>query len=564
VERIALLPFENLSGDASLDWIEAAAPGILRVEMTGALKTVPVQVDSAGDAWTTRATEICYGYFSRVGSKLRLEMVVQDASRVKTVRTFSAEGPLAGGLVPLLDPIARQLDKRVRPLGTHSRDAIEQWGRAMGATDPKIRTAAFEKVVADDAKFGPGYVGWTQTLLAMGDRAGASRAIAKARDKGALLDDVSRAELDLISSNMTGDRRMRHEALVTLSRLTQHDVFAVRALADEEFKARHFAVATDLYRKAAGLDPTDAALLNSFGYAQAFARDLSGAAGTLKEYAKQPGQQANGLDSLGEVHYFLGEFADAEDYFLKAHRANAALLGGGDLLKAAEARLMTGDKNGADGLFHQYTDFRRRSKDPNLALESARWEYRTGRRPQAIAHLESFTGSASGDAAAVADAQLVIWYLQTGDTAKAAAHASRAADRAASLQMRNLAAVCKYLVAPSSLTGMPKPVQAISLLLDKRFADAAPLLKQIYDRTNPSLDGEARALYAWALIESRKVKDAQDLVELYPLPEFSGDPMFASLIFPRFLQLRAAVRDYEGRHEEAEDLRKLYAEFGGK
>ncbi|MGH9665392.1 MAG: tetratricopeptide repeat protein, partial [Bryobacteraceae bacterium] len=480
VERMAFLPFENLSGDESLDWISSAAPGILRVEMTGALNTVPVQVDTVRDTWTTRATEICYGYFSRAGAKLRLEIVVQDSARSKTVSSFSAEGPLAGGLLPLLDPIAHRMDKRVRPLGTHSQDAIEQWGRAMAAPDPQARAAAYEKVVADDGKFGPGYVGWAQALLAAGDRAGATRVIGKARDMGALLDDVSRAEMDLLSSNMTGDRQLRHEALVTLSRLTQHDVFAVRSLAEEEFKARHFTVAADLYRKASGLDPEDAALLNSFGYAQAFARDLPGATSTLKDYAKQPGQQANGLDSLGEVHYFLGKFADAETYFLKAQQANAALLGGGDLLKAAEARLMTGDRNGADGLFRQYADFRRRSKDPNVDLESARWEYRTGRRSHAVAHLESFTASGSGDAASLADAQLVIWYLEAGDTARAAVHAGRAADRASSTQMRSLAAACKFLVAPSTLAGMPKPVQAISLLLSKRFSDAVPILKEIY------------------------------------------------------------------------------------
>lgn len=564
VERIALPPFENLSGDASLDWITTAAPAILRVEMAGGLKNVPVQVESLRDIWPARATQICYGYFSRLGTKLRLEVVIQDAASVKTVQTFSEEGPLADGVEPLLYPIAHSLDRRhVRPLGTRSQDAIQQWGRAMLDPDPQARVAAYQKVIADDAKFGPAYVGWAQALLAAGDRDGAQHVIGKARTMGALLDDISQAQLDLMSASLTGDNQRKHEALVALSRLTQHDVFAVRALAQEELKRRHFAVAVDLYRKATGLDPEDASLLNSFGYAQAFARDLSGATKALEEYAKRPGQRANGLDSLGEVHYFLGKFADAQEDFLKAHRANPSLLGGGDLLKAAEARLMTGDRNGADGFFRQYENFRRRLKDPDIELERARWEFLSGRHDQAIARLESFTASASGDVAARADAQLVIWYLQEGNADRAAAYAGRAADRASTNQMRAVAAACKFLVAPS---GGPAPpsVQAISLLLRQQFAEAMPILERIYDQTDPSFDGEVRALYAWALIEARKVKEAQDLVELYPLPEFSGDPMFASLIFPRFLQLRAKVREDEGRRDEAESCRKLYAELGGR
>jgi len=564
VERLAFLPFENLSGDPSLDWISAAAPGILRIEITGALRTTPIQVQTARDAWAARATEICYGYFSRIGTNLRLEMVVQDAARNKTVRTFSAEGAVASGIEPLLDPIAHQLDKRVRKLGTTSQDAIEQWGLAMEATDRQTRLAAYEKAVGDDAKFGPAYVGWAQALLAGGDREGAERVIAKGRGMGALLDDISRAELDLMASNLNGDEKMRHGALVALSRLTQHDVSAVRALAEDEFQARHFSVAVDLYRKAAGLDPADPSLLNAFGYAQAFARDLSGATSTLEKYAKQPGQQANGFDSLGEVNFYLGRFSDAEKYFLKAQQTNSALLGGSDLLKAAEARLMTGDRNGADALFHQYANFRLHFKDPNVKLESARWDYLTGRRQQALTHLESFSSTATGDPASAADSQLAIWYLQIGDATLAASHATRAADRASTPQMRNLAAICRYLAAPSASATVPKSVEAISLLLSKRFSEAVPVLKQLYDATNPSFDGQVRTLYAWALIENHQVKDAQDLIEMYPLPEFSGEPAFASLIFPRFLGLRAAVRDFQGRRDEAEACRKLYREFGGQ
>ena len=570
VERLAFPPFENLSGDTSLDWIGAAVPAVIAQDVNASVRTAPVRVETAAGAWAAHASEIAYGYYSRVGHRLRLQMVVQDLQTSKTVQTYSAEGPLAGGILPLAYSIARDLEpRRVHGPGTTSEDAIHQWGTAMTAPDEPARMAAYARSVADDANFGPAYVGWSQALVAAGDREGAARVLAKGRGRGALLDDVSRAELDLAQANLTADAEMRRQALVALSRLTQSDAVAVRALAENELRARHFQTAVDLFRKAAARDSSDPGILNLMGYAQAFEMDLGGAVSTLEEYGRRSGQQANAYDSIGEVNFYLGHFDDAERYFLKAHDTNAALLGGADLLKAAEARIMAGDLRGADGLFQQYADFRRRFKDPIVEIETARWEYLTGRRQKAVSRLESFAGANAGDPAAVAESQLAIWLLGAGNDAatreRAAGLCARAAEKASSPAAKSLAGTCGFLAsggtAPES--NLSKPVAAISLLLARRFADAAPVLKQVYEQTNPSFDSQARVLYAWALVETGHTSAAADLVELYPLPEPAGEPMFDSLIFPRFLKLRAAVRQAQGRREEASACLNLYARLGG-
>jgi tetratricopeptide (TPR) repeat protein len=565
VERLALTPFENLSGDVSLDWIGAAAPSIIAVEVNGSVKTAPIRVESARDAWAAHATEIAYGYYSRQGTHVRLEMVVQDLASGQTIQTYSAEGPLAAGILPLADSIARAVEpRRTHPLGTTSQDAIEQWGTAMTVADPAARLAAYERALSDDANFGPAYVGWSQALLASGDRAGASKAIEKGRGRGALLDDVSRAQLDLEAAKLNGDPTLRREALVALSRLTQSDAAAVRALAETEWQARHFQTAADLFRKAAARDPGEPALLNTLGYALACTGDLSGAVKTLEEYGRRSGEEANAFDSIGEVNFYLGHFDEAERYFLKAHDTNAAMLGGGDLLKASESRMMTGDLRGADGLFRQYADFRRRFKDPAVELETARWEYLTGRRQQGLSRLETFAGENPGDAGAFAESQLAIWYLDTGQPQRAAEHTARAAEKASSPGAKNLAAACRYLAgADAARESVPNPIAAVALLLAKRFTDAAPVLKQVYEQTNPSFDGQARSFYAWALAETGHAKDAADLVELYPIPGSVGEPLFSSLMFPRFLKVRAAVREAQGRRDEAAACMKLYGQLGG-
>ena len=58
----------------------------------------------------------------------------------------------------------------------------------------------------------------------------------------------------------------------------------------------------------------------------------------FEQYQKLAPDEMQRLDSLGEVSYFLDDFESAAKYFEQAAQKNPA-----EWLKAAEARLMTGD-----------------------------------------------------------------------------------------------------------------------------------------------------------------------------------------------------------------------------
>ena len=83
------------------------------------------------------------------------------------------------------------------------------------------------------------------------------------------------------------------------------------------------------------------------GYAQAFAGDLEAAKQSFERYARDPAHAANALDSQGEAEFLNGKFADAEKDFLAAHAKSSAMLGGGDLLKAAYSRWLAGRPAGS-------------------------------------------------------------------------------------------------------------------------------------------------------------------------------------------------------------------------
>jgi hypothetical protein len=64
------------------------------------------------------------------------------------------------------------------------------------------------------------------------------------------------------------------------------------------------------------------------------------------------------------------------------------------------------------------------------------------------------------------------------------------------------------------------------------------VLKGLYERTPPTSDGEVRMFYAAALVAAGQEAEARQLLTRWPLPENGGDPLFQSLVYPQFLELR--------------------------
>jgi hypothetical protein len=85
----------------------------------------------------------------------------------------------------------------------------------------------------------------------------------------------------------------------------------------------------------------------------------------------------------------------------------------------------------------------------------------------------------------------------------------------------------------------------------------------LYRETNPSVDGQIRTLLAWADVETGRIEEARKLVQIYPLPLSAGDPVLASLIFPRFLYLRGVVLDGEGKKSKAKQSYDLFLRYSG-
>jgi len=562
VERLAIIPLENLSADPSFDWAGRAVSTVLVYDLAAAPNVYAQPVESLAGAQSIRASRIVQGYFVVRSGRIEIRATLLDPRKTITVASFALDAPLQPGLLPLANQLAKRLNPNTRPFSTSNAAAFQDFGAALSKPDAASELSSFESATAADPRFAAAAMSSARLLIESGSRDQARTILAAAMN--AHPDPIDQARLEYLAATAANDTAARVKALKIMTRLTPADSQVPRELADLQSVQRQFPDAVRSYETVTRLDPEDSQAWNQLGYAYAYAQNLAAARRALEHYRQLlPPEEANPLDSLGEVSFYLGDYAGAEHYFLQAHEKNPAEFAGGELIKAAQARLMLGDLPAADAIFHRYLGLLQRSQGNLAGYQQAQWEFLTGRRKAALARLEKLVPAVEGEAQALALCQLSIWKLETGDSKAAAELAAQAVSSARTPRLRNLSAVCRFLTAmPASSSGLPA-ADAYARLFEGKFTDAVPVLEGLYRETNPAADAQVRTLLAWAYVESGRMPQAQQLLDRAPIPLSSGEPLFADLIFPRYFYLRGAVLQKEGKRAEAKQNYELFLKYAG-
>lgn len=568
--RLAVAPFENLSGDGSLDWVGAALAEVVSSQLAGSAEWAPVRVGGAADPASAAARMMLSGYFTGSGDRLRLKVQLEDLTTRRVSKVYAAGRSRQEGVIELGGAVARWLDPQAAPYETRNLKALRALSEGRLAASAKQAAAAFERAVIEEPGYGAAWAAWVQTLLASGDRSGAKSVLDKAKAQGERLPPRRRAELAYLDAVLMDDRGARRKALSDLVRFSPADAGLLRLLAAEETAAGDFGGAADHYRKACSLDPADPVGWNQLGYAEARRKNLAAAAAALQEYVRLAPGEANPLDSLGDVHYFLGSFADAEKHYLAAYEKDPRFLGGATLYKAARARLMTGDIAGADGLFRRYFEARSAAGDVLAGYVRAQWLYLTGRRREGVEAMQKLASGKEGasEAALLAKAQLAAWALGEGDRRTALELSSQALELGRSPLVRTAAALCRTAAgAPPEGAASTQPLVRLGMaygsLLEGRYREAANLLEKLAAEADPLGAEQAHILLAWALLETGREAEAAPLVETFGLPQAGVEPVFGYLTFPRIFVLRSRVLEMQGRKAEAARAKEIAQKLSG-
>src|SRR5262249_42011111 len=132
-------------------------------------------------------------------------------------------------------------------------------------------------------------------------------------------------------------------------------------------------------------------------------------------------KEANPLDSLGDIHFYWNRFPEAEKFYRQAYEKDATFENGASLLKAATARLFTGDQSGAKKIFQEYESSRRAARDPIVDFFLSLSDYLLRKPAEAMRRLENFAATTKApEIAALADCTVTVWLLESGDRAGAA------------------------------------------------------------------------------------------------------------------------------------------------
>ena len=126
VDRIAILPLENLTAESSLDWIPAASQNTLLRQLTGIGKAVPIAAPNTREARLQGADRAVEGYLSGDSNVLRIHAVIEDLKHLKAASEIDITGPRQKGVLPMLDQLAKAVNPDARPFSTSNANAFER------------------------------------------------------------------------------------------------------------------------------------------------------------------------------------------------------------------------------------------------------------------------------------------------------------------------------------------------------------------------------------------------------------------------------------------------------
>ena len=591
VERLAILRFENLSGDASMEWAGRGFSELLSAQVPSSPERqiiAPARLHSfdralgphsigapgisseATQAQSAGATQLGYGTFTLRNGKLEAQLTLESVSGMKTLRVLSATAP-AGDLLGAATALAAQLTAKPQAYGTSNARALAAFMRALETTDPAVMEAAAGLAIAADPDYAGPYRLLAQARLQQQDRAGALAALDRALQRGNAIPELERVRIELEVAELNGNSGGRQAALGKLVKLDGTDPLSWIALGEGAMSRHQFRASLDAFRHASELQPEDGRLFNSMGYAAGEAGDLDAGMKALRRFQALRPNDVDAIDSMGDIHVVNGRLSEAENFYLEAARKNPAFLNHVEYLKAAMAHLWTGDASGANNLAEQYLRARGEAKDPALDYRRAQWTWISGRRKAAAQQMGAFALSAENgparDLAARAYAEMSLWSTLSGDRDMGGRLAQKALSMAGPGSAVN-AVMARYLAQPSAGPAVwaeraaqqfPSPAAAsvrntalvYALLLERQFQPAQLLLQRMWDGDLPGGDEGLSVLLGWTLLETGKTQEAAALLRFHPVPAATGLTPFTTFYLPRLLYLRGQLADQENRRDDA-------------
>jgi Tfp pilus assembly protein PilF len=568
--HVVLLPFENLTGDASLDWAERLIPFSLARQMEGLPGLRVLQAATPSQASAGSATHEIGGYFELRRGTLELRYLVHDARS----HHLLAEGVLAVNSPwdRRLDTLAQhllaalQLKARPRRPAFHSEAVARQLSEALAAPD----AARFEAAATSDPACGPCWLGWAEFVSRSGPDAAFRTVIDGAHRRAAIIDPISLARLDLLDSTLRHDAPARLDALRRLSSALPSDPAMLTDYAEALVGARQFAKSVDAYQRALALNDSGPTLWNAYAYALAYAGRFAEAAKAARHYAELDKTGPNPFDTLGEIALLGGRFGDAAQSFTASFEKQPNFNSGLAMEKAALARMLNGNRVEAGQSLDRYLTDRAAKQDPWTLLARARWQYIFGQTAAAHDLLDRLAATPADPIAPIAAAQRALRAVAENDLPTARRSAQLARSLARTPAQLLFAALAQVAVDPElasktfSDPAWRSESRALALTLRADWAPAAAAWREALRYSRGGSDAHQRELLALCLVSSGHAAQAAPLVDKqWPLLTREQALVYDFLILPDLFYTRAEIARAAGNDGEMHRYYGLYQQYAG-
>lgn len=371
--RVALVKFDNQGGEGD-SWL-ASFVSALSAHQVRDLSLV----DDSEGVRQSGVGRVIRGRFAKSSKGFRIEARLTDSTTTAVLGSFDtevAEAELAGATNEMLEKLLGVKTK----LDGDSKEWVE-YAKALASNG----LASF---VSGHAGFAPAYPILARQLIQQGKR---EEAVALAGKFPAAGDAYSKAQLSIAVAG-TGPERLR--ALNELASFRKGDPALQAELAQLASGIGDWIQAAAYYRELTRIEPTKPDWWNSLGYAEANLGKVAKAVEALNEYRRLAPNEANPIDSLGEVNYMNRKFAEAAGFFEEQARRYPTFQNGAGFRKAAFARYFAGDVKAADQNFEAWTKL----VNPNAQLfQRAMWLARTKRVAEAKALLSKEIAGSFGE-----------------------------------------------------------------------------------------------------------------------------------------------------------------------
>ena len=355
---IAVITFENQTGDNAYDYLQKAIPNLLisDLEQTGGFyvatwermhdllgqmgqKDVDTIDRDLGFAICRREgiESIVTGSFVKAGDTFVTDVKVLDVETKKMLKSATSRGKGENSILDSqIDELGREIflglgiarqeleatQQPISELSTFSMDAYKyylQGKEELENLDVLRARQSLEKSVELDPQFALALLALGDAYIEIGNRAAGFEAIKKAKAHSARATEKERLYIEAkFASSIERDSEKRFQILTELVGKYPKEKEAHYELGMYYYNRGRSKEAVEEFQRALSLDPNMGASLNMLGYSYADLGEYEKAIKAFERYADVKPEDANPLDSMAEQYFRMGNLDTAIAKYNKA------------------------------------------------------------------------------------------------------------------------------------------------------------------------------------------------------------------------------------------------------